>query len=171
MTTRADLALWVCGAFIFSGLMFGPDLDLHSIQYKRWGILRGIWHPYQRWLRHRSILSHGPIVGTIFRVIYLGVWLGGIGIFLLGLIQFITGRAYDGKQIIAIVLQYLDRHRLVCVAIFIGLELGAMSHYLSDWLVSSYKRMNKPPAKPTSRAVPMHPEPRKPKTESRRPFL
>jgi len=39
--------LIVSGAFLFSGLMFGPDLDLYSVQYKRWGPLRLLWIPYQ----------------------------------------------------------------------------------------------------------------------------
>lgn len=57
-------------ATIFAGLMFGPDLDLYSKQYKRWGPLRFIWYPYMVALSHRSRLSHGLVLGTIFRVLY-----------------------------------------------------------------------------------------------------
>jgi len=46
-TQSSDPTLIVSGAFLFSGLMFGPDLDLHSVQYKRWGPLRLLWIPYQ----------------------------------------------------------------------------------------------------------------------------
>ena len=55
--------------------MLGPDLDIHSIQYRRWGPLRWIWLPYQKALKHRSQLSHGPIIGTAVRVMYLSVWI------------------------------------------------------------------------------------------------
>ena len=34
-------------AMLFSGLMFGPDLDLDSKPYRRWGPLKFLWKPYQ----------------------------------------------------------------------------------------------------------------------------
>ena len=43
-----------------------PDLDLNSRIYRRWGLLRWIWIPYQRVIHHRSWLSHsGPISATL----------------------------------------------------------------------------------------------------------
>ncbi|MEP7272406.1 MAG: metal-binding protein [Acidobacteriota bacterium] len=57
-------------AMVFAGLMFGPDLDIKSIQYKRWGPLRFIWSPYKVATTHRSRLSHGLLFSTIFRVLY-----------------------------------------------------------------------------------------------------
>lgn len=57
-------------AMVFSGIMFGPDLDLDSKPYRRWGPLRFIWKPYQMALSHRSRLSHGLVLGTMFRVLY-----------------------------------------------------------------------------------------------------
>jgi len=64
------VALIAAGATIFAGLMFGPDLDLYSKQYKRWGPLRFIWYPYMVALSHRSRLSHGILFSTLFRVLY-----------------------------------------------------------------------------------------------------
>ena len=49
---------------VFAGLMFGPDLDLYSNQYRRWGLLRFIWYPYMVALSHRSRLSHGLLFST-----------------------------------------------------------------------------------------------------------
>jgi len=57
-------------AMVFSGLMFGPDLDLDSKPYRRWGPLKFLWKPYQVALPHRSVLSHGPVLGTIIRIVY-----------------------------------------------------------------------------------------------------
>ncbi len=57
-------------SMLFSGLMFGPDLDLASKPYRRWGPLRFLWKPYQAALPHRSKLSHGPILGTVIRIAY-----------------------------------------------------------------------------------------------------
>jgi uncharacterized metal-binding protein len=62
VTRNAELTLWVAGSFLFGGLMFGPDLDIHSNQSLRWGWLRWMWQPYRRAIPHRSILSHGPVI-------------------------------------------------------------------------------------------------------------
>src|ERR1044071_4465364 len=57
-------------AMVFGGLMFGPDLDIQSRQYTRWGPLRFLWWPYKVALPHRSRLSHSILLGTWIRVIY-----------------------------------------------------------------------------------------------------
>lgn len=74
VTRSFMLSAVVTAAFIFGGLMFGPDLDTTSKQYSRWGILRPIWFPYRTFFKHRSRWSHGLTFGTLFRVIYfLGI--------------------------------------------------------------------------------------------------
>src|SRR5215210_3923716 len=55
---------------VFGGLMFGPDLDIQSRQYARWGPLRLLWWPYKTMLSHRSRWSHSIMLGTFIRVIY-----------------------------------------------------------------------------------------------------
>ena len=65
-TRNGEVTLILSGGFLFSGLMFGPDLDIHSIQYKRWGLFKGIWLPYRNLFRHRSLFSHGLIIGSSF---------------------------------------------------------------------------------------------------------
>ena len=142
-TSRADLAFWVSSGFLVSGLIFGPDLDLYSFHYKRWGKLRWLWRPYQQAIKHRSIWSHGPIIGTIGRILYLSLWLGLVGLFYLGIAQLAGAKTYTGQQLIGILHHSIDRNLPVYIALFCGLELGAMSHYSSDWLVSTYKRFAK----------------------------
>lgn len=57
-------------AFLFGGLMFGPDLDTVSKQYSRWSVFRFLWFPYRAFFKHRSRWSHGLIFGTLLRVVY-----------------------------------------------------------------------------------------------------
>ncbi|TFI54564.1 metal-binding protein [Mastigocladus laminosus UU774] len=142
-TKSGNLTLLVAGGFMFGGLMFGPDLDIYSRQYQRWGWLRWIWIPYQKSLRHRSFLSHGPIIGTTLRVIYLS---GVVGILvILGTVfAQMVGNGDWSRQILSeIVGRSLSNYSLELLALFLGLELGAMSHSLSDWGGSAYKRVQK----------------------------
>ena len=137
------LTLVVCAGFLFSGLMFGPDLDIHSCQYKRWGWLRWLWLPYQKLLRHRSLLSHGPLVGTLLRLVYLGMWMlliGAIGL----AIATLSGQAVEDWQTgFKLTQGFVGQYSKEGLALLIGLELGAMSHYLSDWSGSTYKRIQR----------------------------
>jgi uncharacterized metal-binding protein len=151
-TARADLAFWVSGGFLFSGLIFGPDLDLYSFHYQRWGILRWLWRPYQKAIKHRSMWSHGPIIGTIGRILYLSLWVGLCGLVYLEICHLAGAKTYTQQQLVAILQQSIAAHAPVYLALFCGLELGAMSHYMSDWLVSTFKRFakGKAPPKPLS---------------------
>jgi uncharacterized metal-binding protein len=140
VTQTSDVALTIGGGFLFSGLMFGPDLDINSRQFQRWGYLRFLWVPYQKTLRHRSIWSHGLIVGTLGRYLYLGICLT---IFVLpGLILTTFLGIHSWRSIIATISHHLLviwGHKLH-FALLIGLELGAMSHSISDWIGSAYKK-------------------------------
>ena len=148
LTGRGEWILWFSGAYLFSGLMFGPDLDIYSLQYKRWGLIRWIWLPYQSCLRHRSFFSHGFMVGTIIRVIYLLSIVLIVAIFVIAIAQSILGfdwnwHTFVQTQFNLIKNQYVE----VAIARFMGLELGAMSHILSDYLVSYLKKSHKKPKK------------------------
>jgi len=143
-TRSGGLTLLVAGGYLFSGLMFGPDLDIHSRHYRRWGLLRWIWLPYRRGMKHRSLLSHGPLIGTIVRLVYLSLWLGGLGLIAvaLGAIAAETlGQVPNGwefsRQMITQSQEGLGRSLQVYwkqgLALVLGMELGAFSHVLSDW--------------------------------------
>ena len=64
-------ALTAGAAFLLGGLWLSPDLDTRSNPTRRWGPLRLLWWPYRRLLPHRSPLSHGPLLGSIGRLLYL----------------------------------------------------------------------------------------------------
>ena len=70
VTRSGPIALTVTAAFLFGGLMFGPDLDTVSKQASRWGIFKPLWYPYRVCFKHRSRWSHGLVFGTFLRVIY-----------------------------------------------------------------------------------------------------
>ena len=140
LTRNGELTLLLSGGFLFSGLMFGPDLDIRSVQFKRWGILRSIWRPYRMLLRHRSFFSHGLIIGTCLRVLYLSLFLGAIAILFVGIAQLLLGFDWNWQDF-AIAHYHLLTHHYYkeSLALFIGLELGAMSHSISD-LIGSYRK-------------------------------
>jgi len=153
MTRNGDLTLIVSGGFFFSGLMFSPDLDLYSRPFKRWGWLRWIWLPYQKVMRHRSIFSHGFILGTTIRILYLGSWiiaLAGVGFVILYLFQAVPWTGEELKQQITRSLLDYQAH---WIALFIGLELGAIIHSISDWTSSTYKRYQRQKQKPRRKST------------------
>jgi uncharacterized metal-binding protein len=76
LTHSTDLSLIATAATLFAGFMFGPDLDIHSKQYTRWGPFAFLWWPYKVVFSHRSRLSHGIIFGTAIRVLYFVVAVG-----------------------------------------------------------------------------------------------
>ena len=68
-------ALYAVLAFWIGGLWLSPDLDTQCRALQRWGPLQLIWWPYRWLIPHRSIWSHGPLLGTITRLLFLGGWI------------------------------------------------------------------------------------------------
>jgi uncharacterized metal-binding protein len=138
ITGNTATAAVVSVAFLFGGLMFGPDLDTMSKQYTRWGILRFLWYPYQAFFAHRSRWSHGLIFGTLLRVIYF------MGVLTLVAFAAVYGYAsYIGGDLPKIgeftrvwldIGEYLRTNigEYFLPSVFIGLWVGAASHTLTD---------------------------------------
>lgn len=76
-------AIIFLGGYTFATFLMNPDLDLDSLGYQSWGVLRFIWWPYQKALAHRCFLSHFPVVGTVCRIIYL-MWVPILILLILG---------------------------------------------------------------------------------------
>jgi uncharacterized metal-binding protein len=142
-TRNGNLTLLVAAGFMLGGLMFGPDLDIYSVQYQRWGFLRWIWLPYQKSLRHRSFLSHGPVIGTTLRIIYFTIIVSVIALVLLVIAEKLGNVALNWQTLGDEILNALVSYKFEFLALFLGLEVGAMSHYLCDWTGSAYKRFKK----------------------------
>jgi uncharacterized metal-binding protein len=144
LTDSGELTLIVSGSFLFSGLMFGPDLDIYSLQFRRWGVFRWIWLPYQKFLHHRCFLSHGFLIGTLVRLIYLSSFLVIFAFIIVAIIQLFSGINWNWHDFFWQKFNLINKkYRFQVISLFIGLELGASSHYLSDWLVSAYKNRTK----------------------------
>ncbi|MGB2925400.1 MAG: metal-binding protein [Limnothrix sp.] len=144
LTRNGELTLIAGLAYLFSGLMFGPDLDIHSVQFKRWGMFRWIWLPYQKSLSHRSKLSHGFLIGTTLRVLYFSLFLLLMAAIIVAIAQGLFGFAWNwqlffmnGGQ------QVREDYWPEVVALLAGLETGAMSHSISDFIGSAAKRYKK----------------------------
>lgn len=148
LTREGLLTLLMALGFIFSGLMFGPDLDIYSIQYQRWGKLKFLWIPYQKTLKHRSFFSHGFLIGTIIRLIYLFLICWIVAVFSIAILQLIWGFNWNWQNFMINIYQRIKLNFFSeFIFLFIGLELGAMSHYLADiigsWLKLKQKNENK----------------------------
>lgn len=142
-TRDSTLTLLLLSGFLFGALMLGPDLDTRSIHFKRWGLLRWIWIPYRGSLRHRSPLSHWPLVGTVVRVVYVLVWTFLLCLGSMALVNEVFQIGWTWADIATIIGRSLREHRAAWIVIGIGLEVGALSHYLADWGVSTSKRVRR----------------------------
>jgi len=101
-------------SYIFASFMFNGDLDIVSKPYNRWWLFKIIWVPYQMMFKHRSIFTHGIIIGTLVRILYLG---------LLPFLYFQFIRDID-------LIKYIISPE--SLYILLGLELGNTMHTLAD---------------------------------------
>lgn len=106
----------ISACYLFAALMFNGDLDIESRPYNRWLLLKFIWIPYQNMFHHRSIFTHGLIIGTIVRIIYLSA----IPLIILCF-----------KHDLGVV-KSISMH--LALLAFIGLEAGAAGHTIADKL-------------------------------------
>ena len=146
LTSSLPHTIIVSLSFLVGGLMLGPDLDIHSIQYIRWGPLRWIWLPYQITIKHRSRLSHGPIVGTALRVAYLAVWLSLFMLVGMGLLNVLWDAQITWQTLREPFRLLFKQYLSEWLAILIGLEIGSISHSVSDVFgskISKKKRKRK----------------------------
>ncbi len=148
LTQNPTLAAFATGAFLFGGLMFGPDLDTQSVQYTRWGIFRFLWFPYKVVFAHRSRWSHGLVFGTLFRVVYFcgAVTLfGAIVFFFAAMIRNAAPASLDQIRELwetAGAWTRLNVGDYALAAIFLGLWLGAASHTVTD-LIGTFLKTGK----------------------------
>lgn len=138
LTGNLTLAALATLSMLFGGFMFGPDLDIQSRQYTRWGLFRFLWLPYRMLFKHRSRWSHGIIFGTLIRVIYFASVLALVTLGAVYLRAALLGGApptFDRFTEAWWAIEASARHSLgqhAVWAILAGLWWGAASHTLTD---------------------------------------
>lgn len=135
-TNNIDTTVYVAGVFcvshLFSTIFLSPDMDIDSRIYRRWGILRVLWYPYQRIISHRSIFSHS-IIGGIVRMLIILIWLAILA--MLG-----------GKETIDMAMGLALANPIYILAVLLGSASASGMHVLADnttkalaWVVSALK--------------------------------
>jgi uncharacterized metal-binding protein len=142
------VTLVTTAAMVFGGLMFGPDLDIQSRQYTRWGPLRFLWWPYKVVLPHRSRLSHSILLGTWIRVIYFLVVIAiTLAVALYARDFYLHRQAASlsdaGGAFTRVWEVVASVRRNYLIAALIGLWLGATSHTVADVLGSFFKSVRR----------------------------
>ena len=113
-------------AFLVGGLWLSPDLDTPSRVTTRWGPLALLWWPYRRCLRHRSLLSHSPLLGTAGRLAWLAGLIAAACLLLLPL------GAPSPHRLAGGLVTLWEEHRPLVIAALVGLEASAWLHLVQD---------------------------------------
>lgn len=113
-----ELGIIAGASHFLGGYWLSPDLDIKSRPFLRWGVLKVIWLPYQRFIPHRSPLSHAPVLGSLIRLIYLAALVSPLWLVLPDLQR----------------MQWAVSMPKV-LAFLVGLELSALNHLLLDGLL------------------------------------
>jgi len=138
----------VTAMMVFGGMMFGPDLDIQSRQYARWGPLRFLWWPYKVMMPHRSRWSHSIMLGTLIRVIYFSIVVTLVLVLSLCIRDaYIKGAGQGVHELTGAFARvweiFSPIKRNYLIAAFIGLWIGATSHTVSDVLGSFFKSVRR----------------------------
>jgi uncharacterized metal-binding protein len=113
-----ELGIIAGASHFLGGYWLSPDLDIKSRPYLRWSVLRFVWIPYQRFIPHRSPLSHAPVLGSLLRLAYLAAWLSPLWLLFPDLQR----------------MQWaIDWGKLA--AFLVGVEFSALNHLLLDGLL------------------------------------
>ncbi len=130
------------GAYLASGLLFSPDLDLRSAPYKRWRSLRWMWIPYQKLVPHRSWISHSFVVGPILRVLYFAGVMSLLALIALGLTNLLTPVDPTGTliRVVEAAGRWIGTHPAVVGYAVLGFVLGGAAHTLADIIWSGIKK-------------------------------
>lgn len=119
-------AATAAAAFLVGGLWLSPDLDVPSRATARWGPLALLWWPYRRLLRHRSLLSHSPLLGSAGRLLWLAALVGGACLLMAPL------GAPQPRQLLAAIRALWRQHPLTGLAVLVAVEASAWLHLLQD---------------------------------------
>lgn len=129
-------------AYLASGLLFSPDLDLRSRPYRRWRGLRFIWIPYQKMVPHRSWVSHSIFFGPVIRVAYFTLMMALLTLIGLGLVNLLTpvDPTHTMLSISGTITYWIEYHPVAVGYAAVGFVLGAAAHVVADSVTTAIKR-------------------------------
>ena len=113
-------------AFLLGGLWLSPDLDVLSRPSRRWGPLGLLWWPYRRLLRHRSLLSHSPLLGSGLRLLWLLGWM------LLMVVAMEPIGLLSLRHVLELGQWLWQQQRPLLLAALVGIEASSWLHLLQD---------------------------------------
>ena len=116
-------------AFVIGGPWLSPDLDTRSRPLRRWGPLRWIWWPYRQLIPHRSLFSHGPLIGMTLRLLWL---LGMIALAWMAASAWPILQLPPPQVLTHQLLEQARHHPQAVVAAALGLEGSVWLHLLLD---------------------------------------
>ncbi len=131
------------GAYLFSGLALSPDLDVNSRAYRRWGMFRFFWFPYQILVPHRHWLSHSWLIGPLLRALYfffmlyllLRVGMNAVDLWIVPINQSEILRALERELRLS-----LQSNVTWAQSALMGLIAGGIVHSLTDGIVTWFKK-------------------------------
>jgi uncharacterized metal-binding protein len=124
-------------SFIFGVFMLSPDLDTK------------LWLPYRKIMKHRSIFSHLPFVGTLIRTSYLVISITLIACLIIYAMLFILGiKTHQNIFLVmknSLVMTFkviLQIKRDYIIAAILGISTGDLIHYILDVFASYLKNQS-----------------------------
>ena len=126
--------LLLIGGYLFGTYYFGPDLDINSKPFHRWGKLRFLWQPYQRLFHHRSFWTHGLIISDIIRMGYVLLWL----MMPYALVYVVANPAW--QQMHAFLTGVEQSHRAAYHCFLLGIVMASTVHIIADKYYVHFKK-------------------------------
>lgn len=125
-----------CIAFgcLLGGLWLSPDLDLPVSNAKnRWGFIGILWVPYEVLIKHRSIWSHGILIGATIRFIYF------LNLVVLGLasIDLIIKQSIFTDGLLDYLIATITRYPDLFWYFFAGVNVADIIHIILDHTVKN----------------------------------
>ena len=125
--------------YIFGGYMFSGDIDIKSRETNRWGPFKFIWSLYQKSFSHRSIFTHGFILGPVIRLLYIY----GIYLMICALLYSLDIISLSTKEIIKSTYLIIIENKQISFNIIFPLFLGSGLHTITDLIYSFFKKIFK----------------------------
>ena len=130
----SSLAFTILGVsvYMFGGYMFSGDLDIKSREFRRWGYLKFIWIPYQKLFEHRSVFTHGFILG----ILYVSI----IPITISSLLYSFSIINISTPEMLKLVFNFMSKNKVLFGNIALALFLGSGLHTITDMIYSYFKK-------------------------------